>query len=269
VIDPVHPILIDALNPGPMTGRGNHTYLIVGSGQATLIDAGTGEAGHLSALDRHVAEAHVRLTRVLVTHAHPDHASGAAAVEAAHPGVVFAKYPWPDEDSRYRVAWTPLADQDAVEVGADRLVAIHTPGHSPDHLAFWHPPSRTLFAGDLVQQGGSVMIPWKHGGDLGLYLQSLERLVALVPRRLLPAHGPEPSDPVGLLTSHLDHRRQRERQVLAALASGRDSVQAIAETIYDGLDSRLLPAAHDTVRAHLEKLKSEGRVLEDNARWML
>jgi glyoxylase-like metal-dependent hydrolase (beta-lactamase superfamily II) len=113
------------------------------------------------------------------------------------------------------------------------------------------------------------MIPWKHGGDLGLYLRSLERLIALGPRRLLPAHGPEPDDPVGLLRSHLDHRLARERQVLAALAAGRDSVQAIAENIYDGLDSRLLPAAHETVRAHLEKLKSEGRVIENNARWVL
>jgi glyoxylase-like metal-dependent hydrolase (beta-lactamase superfamily II) len=265
----VHPIVIDALNPGPLTGGGNHTYLIVGPGQATLVDAGTGEAGHLSALDRQLALANVPLTRVLVTHAHPDHASGAAALDAAHRGVAFAKHPWPEEDSRYQVAWTPIADGDEIRVGAERLIALHTPGHSPDHLAFWHPATRTLFAGDLVLQGGSVMIPWKHGGDLGLYLRSLERLIALGPRRLLPAHGPEPDDPVGLLRSHLDHRLARERQVLAALAAGRDSVQAIAENIYDGLDSRLLPAAHETVRAHLEKLKSEGRVIENNARWVL
>jgi len=252
-----------------MTGRGNHTYLIVSSGEATLVDAGTGEAGHLSALEKHLEDGAARLTNVLVTHAHPDHVSGVTALAAAHREAIFAKYPSPAEDAQYRVAWKPLADGDEILAGGERLVALHTPGHSPDHIAFWHRASGTLFTGDLVLQGGSVMIPWREGGDLGQYLRSLERLVALGPKRLLPAHGPEPNDPVGLLRSHLDHRRQRERQILAALEAGRDSVQAIAETIYDGLDSRLLPAAYETVRAHLEKLKSEGRVVEDAARWML
>jgi glyoxylase-like metal-dependent hydrolase (beta-lactamase superfamily II) len=263
------PLPIDALNPDPMTGGGNHTYLLVGSGEATLIDAGTGAPGHLAALEQNLERARARLTRVVVTHAHPDHASGAIALAAVHRGAVFAKCPWPEEDASYPIAWTPVGDGDRIVAGDEELIALHTPGHSPDHLSLWHPDSRTVFTGDLVVQGGSVMIPWRQGGDLGQYLQSLERLVALEPRRLFPAHGPEPGDPIGLLKSHLDHRRQRERQILEALEAGRDSVQAIVETIYDGLDSKLLPAAHETVRAHLEKLKNDGRVLEDGARWML
>jgi glyoxylase-like metal-dependent hydrolase (beta-lactamase superfamily II) len=79
--------------------------------------------------------------------------------------------------------------------------ALHTPGHSPDHLAFWHEPSRTIFTGDLVVRGSSVMIHWSRGGDLGQYLASLERLLALEPRRLLPAHGPAIDDPRAILTA--------------------------------------------------------------------
>ena len=113
----------------------------------------------------------------------------------------------------------------------------------------------TIFTGDLVVQGSSVMIHWSRGGDLGQYLASLERLLALEPRRLLPAHGPAIDDPRAVLTGYLEHRRQRERQVVDALRAGHATVQAIAESIYDGLDPALMAAAQENVRAHLEKLK--------------
>jgi hypothetical protein len=46
-------------------------------------------------------------------------------------------------------------------------------------------------------------------------------------------------------------------------------VQAIAESIYDGLAPALMPAAQENVRAHLEKLKRDGRATDDNGRWKL
>jgi glyoxylase-like metal-dependent hydrolase (beta-lactamase superfamily II) len=149
------------------------------------------------------------------------------------------------------------------------LQALHTPGHSPDHLAFWHQPSGTIFTGDLVVQGSSVMIHWSRGGDLAQYLASLERLLSLEPRRLLPAHGPAIDEPRTVLAGYLEHRRQRERQVLDALHAGHASVQAIAESIYDGLAPALMPAAQENVRAHLEKLKTERRVIDEHGRWTL
>jgi glyoxylase-like metal-dependent hydrolase (beta-lactamase superfamily II) len=180
---------------------------------------------------------------------------------------VFAKRPWPDEDAQYDVAWRTLDDGQVIQAGGEPLTVIHTPGHSPDHLAFWHESSRTLFTGDLVVLGSSVMIHWSRGGDLAQYLDSLARLQALDPKRLLPAHGPSIDDPQAVLAGYIEHRLERERQVVAALGVGHSTVQAIAESIYDGLAPALMPAAQENVRAHLEKLKAEGRASHVNDRW--
>src|SRR5215211_2963388 len=139
-----------------MTGPGNTTYLVAGrDGGAALIDAGVGQPQHLSELAEHLAIQRCQLRHVLVTHGHADHASGAPALASQHPAAVFSKRPWPGQDEQYEVAWRALADGDSVSVGDEVLTALHTPGHSPDHLAFWIERTRTIFTGDLVISGRS------------------------------------------------------------------------------------------------------------------
>jgi glyoxylase-like metal-dependent hydrolase (beta-lactamase superfamily II) len=262
------PILLTAHNPSPMTGAGNNTYLLAGEGgSAALVDAGVGEPAHLADLASALEAHHARLDLVLVTHGHRDHAAGAPAIARAHQSAIFAKSPWPDEDAQYGVPWRRLVDGDVVSAGGEPLTVMHTPGHSPDHLAFRHDGSRTVFVGDLVVLGSSVMIHWSRGGDLAQYLASLARLQALSPARLLPAHGPPIDDPQAVLASYIRHRLQREQQVVDALRAGHSTVQAIAESIYDGLAPALMPAARENVRAHLEKLKAEGRASRVDDRW--
>jgi glyoxylase-like metal-dependent hydrolase (beta-lactamase superfamily II) len=265
------PIPIAAHNPSAMTGPGNHTYLVAGrDGSAALIDAGVGHSQHLMELANRLSAERCELRHVLVTHGHADHASGAPVLAAQHPAAAFSKFPWPGEDERYEVAWRALADGDTVSVGDEVLTALHTPGHSPDHLAFWIERTRTIFTGDLVIPGRSVMIHTSAGGNLTQYFASLERLLALEALVLLPAHGPRIDTPAEVLNGHLEHRRMRERQVLDALRAGRATVEAIAESISDGLDPALVPAARENVRAHLEKLKTDGvAVTDDSGRWRL
>ena len=189
-----------------MTGDGNNTFLIPGDdGRAVMIDAGQGRDEHLRLIEDHLRQSGQRLHRVLVTHAHPDHAAGAPAIARAHPGAQFHKYPWPGQDEKFGVEWQTLGDAASVAVGAEALSVLHTPGHSPDHLAFWHEASRTLFSGDLVIAGGSVMIHSTGGGNLAEYLASLERIRALAPAKLLPAHGPVIDEPIPVLTRYIEH----------------------------------------------------------------
>jgi len=261
-------IVLDACNPSPMTGAGNHTYLFASKGTAVLVDAGVGHPDHLAALERALSDSHASLQTVLATHGHSDHVSGVPAIANAHPETVFAKFPSPGDERQHPVRWRTLTDGEEVSAGDALLKVVHTPGHSPDHVAFWHEAARGLYTGDLVIAGGSVVIESSRGGNLTQYLASLQRVLELEPRQLFPAHGPRVDDPRTVVRYHIEHRRRRERQVIAAIEAGHRTVEAIAESIYDGLEPRLMPAARENVRAHLDKLAADG-VAADRDGWRM
>jgi glyoxylase-like metal-dependent hydrolase (beta-lactamase superfamily II) len=257
-------IPIHAQNPGPMTGKGNWTWLLPGR-VPTLVDAGTGLPGHLDALEQALDGA--RLAQVLVTHAHPDHMSGVPALVERFPDARVRKMPWPDRDGRWRPAIEPIEDGQDVAAGDDVLRAVHTPGHAPDHLCFWHADSRTLFCGDLAIKGATVYVPASPGGDLVAYLASLDRVLALDPARLLPAHGPVIDEPGRVLRAYVEHRREREAQILEVLGEGGCTPEHLVRRVYRGLAPAAVKVARETVVAHLEKLEREGRVRRDAGAW--
>jgi glyoxylase-like metal-dependent hydrolase (beta-lactamase superfamily II) len=237
------PILIHAANPSPLTGRGNNTWLLDGAVPA-LIDAGVGTPAHVDAIAAALGDR--PLARVLITHGHADHASGVPALRARWPKL---------EEFRW-----PLRDGDTLRAGDTELIVLHTPGHAPDHVCFWNAGTRELFAGDMVVSGTTVMIPAGRGGNLREYLGSLERLGALGAVRIYPGHGPIIDRPADIIEEYLEHRRMRERQVLACVSDGVTDLDAMVTRIYPELDGTLRPAARLTVESHLEKLREEGRI---------
>lgn len=259
----MHILPFHAGNPGPFTGEGNWTYLIPGD-EPVLIDAGVGNASHLDAL---AAAVPTGPAHVVVTHGHSDHSAGAPAIASRWPYARFSKYPWPGEDREFVPGWHAIDEGAIVPTGEGRLDVLHTPGHSPDHIALWHPESRTIFVGDLMQLGSSVFIPASKGGSLADYLHSLRRILSLNPARALPAHGPAIDDPAALITHYLDHRHQREVQVLTALESGLSTIEAITARIYSGLTPEMMPMARESALAHLQKLEHDGLARHDAGQW--
>jgi glyoxylase-like metal-dependent hydrolase (beta-lactamase superfamily II) len=242
-----------ASNPGPFTGPGTNTWVLGDDPVRVVIDPGPDDDGHLAGIEKALGGA--ALGMVLVTHSHADHLELAEKLAAAH---------------RSRTARFPeLADGDVVRVGKLSLMALHTPGHAPDHLAFWMPDDRVLFSGDLILGRGSSMVTYPEG-DMAAYLRSLERVAELEPRMIFPGHWDPVMEASAKIAEYREHRLARERQVLEEVRERAGSAEELTRRIYVrevGDSEPLLGAAEMTLRAHLRKLVDEGRVSERDGRY--
>lgn len=241
-------------NPGPMTLRGTRTYA-VGERRAVLLDPGPEEAGGREL--RSLAAGAAGVEWVALTHAHPDHAGGAAPA-ARRLGARLAASP--ETLRRLDVEGHPLEDGDALPVdgGEWRLRAVEAPGHTADHLAYFRPADRVLFTGDLVLGRGSSLVAHPDG-SVSDYLRTLDRLIGLRPRLLLPGHGPDVPDAAARLREYREHRLEREEEVLAAVRAGAGSVPEIRRRVYGDLSGTLSAAAEANVAAHLVHLRERGK----------
>lgn len=239
-------VRILAPNAGLRELDGTNTW-VVGRWPAVVIDPAVDEPDHLA----EVLEAAGRVGGILLTHDHPDHAPGAATLAARTGAPVLAAM---ETEGRGRIR-----SGQEIRMPGVHLTAIATPGHTPDHVAFFRPDDRALFTGDTVLgRGTSVIDPPE--GDLTQYLRSLQRLRELEPRTIHPGHGPVVFDAIGKLDEYLSHRQMREEQVLAGLGEDARTPGELVPEIYGDYPAELHPLAARSVLAHLLKLETEGRV---------
>jgi len=237
---------ITAPNPGPFTLDGTRTYLI---GRSAVLDPGPNIASHVEAILR----AQPGLETILITHRHDDHAPAAIPLKARTRAVIVAPDGVLDDgqvDRRVR-------DGDFVDVEGSAIEVIATPGHTREHVCYLTPHG-DLFSGDTILGEGTTAI-FPPDGSMADYLRSLSALRAREPRRIHPAHGRTRDDALALIDQYIAHRRERERQILEALAEGARSIPELRKRIYPHLDPRLAGAAEIQIGAHLLKLQEEGR----------
>jgi glyoxylase-like metal-dependent hydrolase (beta-lactamase superfamily II) len=234
-----------APNPGPYTGPGTNTWILDAGPVAAVIDPGPDDDMHLAALNKRLADKTVGV--VLVTHSHPDHLPLAERFAEPHHASVLRH---PD-----------LHDGDIVRVGNLNITALHTPGHSADHLCFLQAADGAVFTGDLILGQGSSMVTYPEG-DVAAYLRSLDRLASLKPRMLFPGHWDPVADAMAKIDEYRHHRLEREAQILAEVRRGGGTASDLTRRVYGELDEKLMVAAEMTLRAHLRKLVDDGMVRE-------
>lgn len=251
-----------APNPGPMTLEGTNTWLLghASLGAVVVVDPGPEDDAHLH---RVLEVAGGRVAVVLLTHRHLDHSAGAATFAARAGCGVRAV------DPAWRVGAGDLGDGGLdegalIETAGVRLEVVATPGHTSDSVSLVatyaddEGPRVDLLTGDTVLGFGSTVITHPDG-DLGAYLDSLDRLLAVVAdrrvTRILPGHGPVVDDPAGVLAGYRRHRLERLAQVRDALAAGARTPEEVLAAVYpDSVGTPIEHAAAQSVRAQLDHL---------------
>jgi len=263
----VTPGVILAPLPSTTIPPATHTNcLIVGEGECLLVDPGTDEPrvlDHLSALLDRLATDGRRVVAIAVTHHHRDHTAGAAKMRKrlgvpllAHPLLAPALG-----------ADRALVDGEVLTLAAPggrdwRVQALFTPGHTRDHVVFHEADRGVIVAGDLVSGLSTVVID-PPDGDLVAYMESVARVAALHVRVLFPGHGPPMGGVRARLLALLEHRSERERRVLDALASGPGTSEALLPLVYSDVPESQWKWARRSLIAHLLALEARGAARRD------
>ncbi len=262
-----------APNASAYTYTGTQSYL-VGETDLGVIDPGPDDPRHLDALIAAIAGRPVRA--ILVTHHHRDHSPATRPLAAATGAPIVGAAPFASDDpgagdAAFDRDYRPdrvLADGESVAGEGWTLTAVATPGHTSNHLAFALPETGALFSGDHVM-GWATSVVSPPDGDMGAYMESLERLMARDDRVYYPGHGEAVDAPRRLVRGMLGHRKQREGQILRLLREEARPVPAMVERMYVGVDPRLRPAAERSVLAHLIDLARRGLVTDEGAAWRI
>ena len=283
VAQQVSPLIrrVVANNPGPFTYKGTGVY-IVGHGDVAVIDPGPDTAEHLDVLMRTLDGE--RVTHIFVTHRHMDHSPAAHPLAERTGAKVYASTipPKPSEcdDIRLEAGDDDLFQPDIDVKDTERfsgpgwtIEAVATPGHTANHTAYALIEENALFPGDHIM-GWSTTVIGPPDGDMTDYLNSLEKVRDRHFTTLWPTHGPPIRDVRPFVQAFIDHRLEREAQVLEQLAAGKRQIKDMVSVIYADVDKRLHPAARHSVLAHVIRLVEQGRVgcegpaCVDNEYWL-
>ncbi len=261
-----------APNPGPFTFKGTGVYL-VGERDTAVIDPGPDIPEHIEALKRALEGRNV--THILLTHAHSDHSPAAQPLKewSGAPTYAYGPHGSGKADEGVKVeeggdmAFVPdirVKDGDIVMGRGFAFECVFTPGHTSNHMCYALKEENALFTGDHVM-GWSTTVVTPPDGDMRAYMASLNRLLAREDEIYWPTHGGPIRDTKPFVQAYIDHRLEREAQILACLRQGISTIPEMVARMYADVDKRLHPAAARSVLAHLIQLTDEGRVTAEPA----
>jgi glyoxylase-like metal-dependent hydrolase (beta-lactamase superfamily II)/8-oxo-dGTP pyrophosphatase MutT (NUDIX family) len=270
LIEMQYGVVLHAMKTRPLPPASHTNAYFIGESEMALVDPGSGDPEALEELFR-VSDALAtqgrRVKTIVVTHHHPDHTGGVQACRERFRAPVAGHVTLAPHLKLDIVVGDGDTISLAAGVGEWDLTVLATPGHTRDSISLWHTRNRLLFCGDLVPGGpGSVVID-PPDGDMGGYLSSLERMAALEPRVLFPAHGSPQGAVARRIRALARHRREREARVLAALSAEPRSLAELLPVVYDGTPRELWAWAERSLLAHLLLLETRREAAREDDRW--
>jgi glyoxylase-like metal-dependent hydrolase (beta-lactamase superfamily II) len=241
---------------------------VIGHGEVAVIDPGPALTEHVEALLS--ALAGERITHQLITHTHTDHSPAARLVKERTGATTYGF--GPHAQGRYErgakveaggdldfVPDVVLAHADVIEGDGWSIECVHTPGHCSNHLCYGLRQEKALLTGDHVM-GWSTSVISPPDGDMADYMCSLSLLLEREDRVFLPTHGRAITDPKPFVRAFIEHRQQRERQILGCLERGVQLIGDMVPHIYKDTPAFMHGAAARSVLAHLLHMIERGVV---------
>jgi glyoxylase-like metal-dependent hydrolase (beta-lactamase superfamily II) len=272
-----HPLVRRVLAPNPshFTYTGTQTYL-VGTNDVAVIDPGPDLPDHIDAILRATEGATLRA--IVCTHTHEDHSPAAKTLKERTGAPIIGCAPLvlddggPRADAHFDITYAPdevLRDGDRLKGDGWTLEAVHTPGHTSNHLCFALPEAGMMFTGDHVM-GWSTSVIVPPDGDMSAYMDSLNKIMQRDQDITYhPAHGEPIENPQRFVRHMIGHRRQREGQIMRLLEEGVGAIPDMVKRMYVGVDPRLHGAAGLSALAHLIDMRNRGLAREQNGQWEL
>ena len=266
-----------APNASPMTFRGTQTYLIGEGDEVAIIDPGPKIPSHLQAINR--ALRGKKLIAILITHSHVDHSPLGKEISDKHNVPIYAFGGTGEGKSEIMRKYTEkfeigggegidhlfkpdvlISTGDHISCSSWSIEAIHAPGHMSNHLCFSLNQCEALFSGDLVMGWATTLIS-PPDGDIGQYKDSLNNLLKRKENLYYPGHGGPLKSAKKMVLAHLNHRNDREAEILNSISKKGCKIVEIVDSVYNDLSENLKIVASRNVLAHLIHLIEKGLVL--------
>ncbi|EMD66883.1 hypothetical protein COCSADRAFT_110091 [Bipolaris sorokiniana ND90Pr] len=205
-------------NPGKFTLQGTNTFIIGTGKERLIIDTGQGIPDWANLIASTLNSLGIKLIGVLLTHWHGDHTGGVPDLLRLYPELKSSIYKnLPGKTQQ------PIYDGQLFEVEGATIRAVHTPGHSDDHMCFVLEEEQALFTGDNILGLGTAAVE-----HLGTFIQSLKKMRSLNCTKGYPAHGVTIEDLHAKISLELRQKDRREKQILQTLGHFR-STAGLAE----------------------------------------
>ncbi len=275
VAESLSPLITRVLcnNPSPYTYTGTSTYLVGAGASLAVIDPGPRDLDHCAAILR--AASGRKIDKIMITHSHIDHSPLAKILSEKTGAPIYGFGPHgagrkgglEGEEVEAGADWTYKPDIRVTDnqtiTGPDwTITAVHTPGHTANHMCFHLKEENTVFVGDHIMAWATTVIS-PPDGDVRHYIQSLKKLSDRDPDILIPTHGPWVKNAKPFIRGIITHRHMREGQILKHVGLGLSTIEDLVDVMYKTVDKRLHPAAARSVLGHLIALVDEHKLLCD------
>ena len=261
-----------ANNPSPFTLYGTGTY-ILGEGQVAVIDPGPADQAHIEAIVK--ATEGEEITHVLVTHTHMDHSPGCRLLKEHSDAKTYAYGPHGagkleqgvEVEEGGDMEFDPdvrVTDGEIISADSWSVECVYTPGHTSNHMCFQLQSEKALFTGDHVM-GWSTSIISPPDGDMAAYMGSLDKLLARDDAVYWPTHGPAITETKKHVQAFVEHRQERENQVMRCIDQGIHVIGEMVPVMYTDTPEFMYPAAARSVLASIEYMVAKGDLVADGA----